>query len=185
MNFRGLAMLMAALILTSCDAHTLASGPIDGRVVDPETKQPIAGAIVVGKWGRAEGLITDNVNVCRHVATAVTDADGRYHLDQWPLGSGAGDSLFGASFSVELAAYKPGMASISRGVIKTDEMTGALELAPWSGTHRDRVRWLDATLTSTELTCNGDTGADEVLKAVRETIDSEATSIATTASPSN
>lgn len=171
---------MAALGLASCHAHTLASGPVVGRVIDPDTKQPVAGAVVVAKWGRAEGILADNVNVCRHVATAVTDADGRYHLDQWPRGTGSVDSLFTSTFNLSLDAYKPGMTSIQRGVIKQDEMTGALELAQWSGTHPDRMRWLQAKLTSTELACDGDTGGDDVLDAVRETIYAEARSIATT-----
>lgn len=180
MKLRRCAFLVAALALASCDAPTLASGPVVGRVIDPDTQQPVAGAVVVAKWGRAEGILADNVNVCRHVATAVTDADGRYHFDQWPRDAGSGYSLFASPFTLSLDAYKPGMTIIRRGVIKQDEMTGALELAQWSGTHPARMQSLQAILTSTELDCDGDAGGRDVLEALRETIDAEVRSIATT-----
>ena len=146
MKFHRCAMLVAALSMTFCYAHTLASGPVDGLVVDPDTKQPVAGAVVVAKWG---------------------------------LGAGSGDSLFASHFNISLDAYKPSMTNIRRTVIKQEDMTGALELAHWSGTHPGRMGWLQAKITSNELTCDGDAGGHKVLEAVRETIYAEVNSIAT------
>ena len=179
---------LVALGAAPLSAAAFDNGPIDGQVIDSDTKQPIPAAIVVARWTDAEGVIADSVTVCRHVATAVTDVDGRYHIDKWHRSSSSSgvdgllqrvaELLFTSGFKVSLDAYKSGMTSVRPAVIKMDEMTGALELAVWSGTHEARMGSLRGTISSGALTCDGDSQAYDVLKAVRGTIYAEAHSIA-------
>jgi hypothetical protein len=177
--FQSVAALLAIAGTVSCGSKGLGSGPIDGQVLDAVSRQPIAGALVVAKWGRAEGFVTDNVHVCRHVATASTDAQGRYHLDPWQPGNGVSQGPFDSRFNVALDAYKPGMADARHGVIKIDEMTSTIELSAWSGTHEQRMDWLRATLSSSELSCGGADDSENALGEAREAIYQEAKSIAT------
>lgn len=172
-------IIACAAFIGGCDSKTLDSGPIDGQVVDAVSRKPIAGAVVLAKWGRAEGLVTDNVEVCRHVAIASTDAQGRYHLDRWLPGSGVSHGPLDSSFSVFLDVYKAGMIDARQGVIKGDEMTSTMELVAWRFTHEQRMNWLRTTISSSELSCNGAVDSADALMAVRETIYQEAKSIAT------
>jgi len=155
-------------------------GPIDGQVIDAVTKQPISGAFVVAKWGRAEGFIADSVEVCRHIVTTVSDAQGRYHIDAWagvpnPVVGWLTDSLY----DVSLDAYKPGMEIVwSDDTLKASDTTGTLELTARAGTHADRLFRLSAMITSRELICSGG-GGFGALQAVRDAVYAEAKAIAT------
>ena len=58
---------------------------IHGRIVDAETGAPVAGAVVIGyhELVKPFGLEAPIIAGKLHVAEAVTDADGRYHLPAW------------------------------------------------------------------------------------------------------
>ena len=56
--------------------------PIEGRVVDQTTGQPIAGAVVVAQWVLAKPPEGDTYEPWV-VIEAVTDAEGRYHIPGW------------------------------------------------------------------------------------------------------
>lgn len=77
----GLVVLIAGL--AGCAGHLLyPSGPFRGRVVDAETKQPLAGAAVVVVWwwdGPGLGHSTEGVHDAVEV---VTDADGVFTIPQ-------------------------------------------------------------------------------------------------------
>ena len=83
------------------------AGPVEGRVLDYATEQPIAGAVVIATW-------TDNLpgwgqrTVCIHAETAAADGSGRYRLEQ-----GLQRSYWGGTGSLILYAYKPGYVSAS------------------------------------------------------------------------
>ncbi len=80
----GLALVVVALVsifmVASC---TYFGGPVSGRVLDSETGNPIAGAVVVARWDGSVNAIVDSRNVCFHVETAISDAAGKYHMPLW------------------------------------------------------------------------------------------------------
>lgn len=74
-------MLVAVIGLAGCgiDYH---GDAIEGRVVDAETRQPVADVIVVSEWRLEGGLHTDVVGHLVLQETA-TDAAGRYRFPAW------------------------------------------------------------------------------------------------------
>ena len=86
---RWLALVLLMLPLGGCDgAPSILFGKrIDGVVLDAETGQPVAGAYVTYRWqGEAMGEAFSGHNapvICYHAAAAVTDAQGRFHIDPW------------------------------------------------------------------------------------------------------
>src|ERR1019366_8738308 len=78
------ATLIFLVWLMSTPALAATIGLVDGRVINTETGEPIAGAIVAAKWmvSVSDGLADSSI-VCSHVETAVSDAAGRYHFDAW------------------------------------------------------------------------------------------------------
>lgn len=86
---RWLALVVAMLPLVGCDGapSTLFGKRIDGVVLDADTGQPVSGAYVTYRWeGEAMGGALSGHNspvICYHAAAAVTDAQGRFHIDPW------------------------------------------------------------------------------------------------------
>ena len=67
----------------SCSAAPpLLTAPIDGQVLDFDSRNPIAGAIVVARWEGAVGM-WEASQACVHVETTVSDSKGRFHFDIW------------------------------------------------------------------------------------------------------
>jgi hypothetical protein len=157
------------------------NGPIDGRVIDVVTRQPISAVIVVATWGRAEFSLAASVEVCDHVATAVSDAQGRYHIDKWQRKASFAEWLFATPYRVSLDAYKPGMEIVMRQTKNElmHEKTGVIELETWPGTHTQRMHRLHALISSGELECFGTPGSNEILAAARDAVYAEAKAIAT------
>ncbi len=78
-----LAGAVAVVLFVLSRGCSFAGGSVSGRVLDFNTGQPIAGAIVVVRWnGAAMGLVHSS-RVCFHVETAVSDVDGRYRVSSW------------------------------------------------------------------------------------------------------
>ena len=86
---RWLTLVVAMLPLVGCDGapSTLFGKRIDGVVLDADTGQPVSGAYVTYRWeGEAMGGALSGHNspvICYHAAAAVTDAQGRFHIDPW------------------------------------------------------------------------------------------------------
>ncbi len=58
--------------------------PITGQVLDQETGQAIAGAIVSARWyATGSGSMGGGTSGCRHLETTKTDAEGRYRIPGW------------------------------------------------------------------------------------------------------
>ncbi len=72
--------VLAMFMFTSC---SFIGGPVSGQVIDAETGQPIAGAIVVARWKGSVSALVDSQSVCFHVETAVSDPEGKYHVPLW------------------------------------------------------------------------------------------------------
>jgi len=77
--------VVAAVLLTaSMQAFSLSGGPLSGVVLDKESKQPMAGVIVVARWrGNWTKIFGESSSACYHVETARTDASGRYQIPSW------------------------------------------------------------------------------------------------------
>ena len=58
-------------------------GTIRGQVLDDETKQPIAGVVVVAKWRAVQPAMPEARSTCLHVESATTDAEGKFRLNNW------------------------------------------------------------------------------------------------------
>ena len=119
--------VLAALSLASLQACSAAGGPVSGVVIDEATGKPVADAIVVMRW-HSSGI---NHSYCHHVATARTDASGRYRIAAWitPLSLRA---VFMSSAGIDYHAYKPGYVTIFRE--GTIALPAKIVIAPFKGT---------------------------------------------------
>ncbi len=82
---------LLALLAGGCSEAGLAPTEFRGRVIDQDTGQPIAGAIVVGKYMGSRG--PEGASSCNRVESAVSSQDGWFTL---PLDSQAGPPLLEA-----------------------------------------------------------------------------------------
>jgi hypothetical protein len=82
----GAAHALVGLILAG---HAGAQPPaysgaeIRGRVVDAETKEPLAGVHVVAQWILTSGMVHPQSITRLQILETVTDAKGEYHLPAW------------------------------------------------------------------------------------------------------
>lgn len=133
--------LLLPLLLLPLAACGVSSKPIEGRVVDAETKKPLAGAIVVARWRGTYSALVDTHTECYHVETATTDKDGRYKMAGWwemPKGP-----LFSKD-SMVLDAYLPGYEEYwPAGYGSTEDFkNNVLYLLPFKGTKQERLNSL-------------------------------------------
>jgi len=76
-------MVAAALFTTSAHAQlTFKADAINGKVVDEETGEPLAGVIIVAKW-TIEASFVGYDNELLNVMETVTDKDGNYGFPGW------------------------------------------------------------------------------------------------------
>ncbi len=73
------ASILSIYVLTLCAAPS-AFTPKKGVVLDWETKEPIAGAIVVAQWQGYRSAIVQTYSVCYHVESVTTDEQGHFRL---------------------------------------------------------------------------------------------------------
>ncbi|MCP4766407.1 MAG: carboxypeptidase regulatory-like domain-containing protein [Gammaproteobacteria bacterium] len=74
------AALMGYILWPASVTPTASGGPVSGRVIEDGSEKPIEGAIVTAWW---RGSIAYSNTVCFHVATTITDAEGRYNFPAW------------------------------------------------------------------------------------------------------
>lgn len=77
-----LAALTALLLCAAC-SNTYRGAPIEGWVVDAQTKQPLEGVIVVVMWELEHGGFHPGQAGALFRKEAVTDAKGRYEFPAW------------------------------------------------------------------------------------------------------
>lgn len=167
-------MLLALLPLTACG---VSSKPIEGQVVDAETKKPIAGAIVIARWRGTYSALVDTHTSCYHVETATTDKDGYYKIPGWwemPKGP------FFSEDSMVLDAYKPGYEKYwPVGYDRTEDFkNNVLYLMPFKGTKEERLKYLMHMSGLAECYAVGDA---KVLFPIQKALYQEANGIASTA----
>lgn len=146
-------LLLLLLPLAACG---VSSKPIEGRVVDAETKKPLAGAIVVARWRGTYSVLVDTHTECYHVETATTDKDGKYRIAGWwekPKGP-----LFSKD-SMVLDAYLPGYEKYwPAGYGSTEDFkNNVLYLAPFKGTREERLKYLMSMSSTADCYAASDT----------------------------
>jgi len=113
----GALILIGGVLIASCTLaggqeapegrylEGMTHGPYRGRVVDAETKQPLAGAVVLAVWmqDRVYPLHTPTVRYA--VRETATDADGRFLIDAKALEERAPRRTLHPSFKVFLPGY--------------------------------------------------------------------------------
>jgi hypothetical protein len=122
--------LLTALCIGACSAIPVSGGsPVSGRVTEAGSGRPIEGAIAVVYW---EGVVPiKGSEICVHVETAVTDAEGRYRTHEWSFDH----PKLSVDFLPRYSVYKPGMQfSYVR--------LSSLEMKPWPGSREDRLKEL-------------------------------------------
>lgn len=118
-------------------------GPYRGRVIDAETKAPLAGAVVVARWLRDRVYPLHSVQENYAVRETLTDADGRFVLDARDIEKGAPRRTYHPEFLI----FAPGYASYPRHQVSPRGFSGGIferegtivELLRLSGTDERRV----------------------------------------------
>jgi hypothetical protein len=156
----------------SLNALALSSGPIEGRVLDESTGQPVAGAIVVTTWNASDwsGLAVTR-RVCYHVETATSDANGKFRIPAWSDGLSA-RGLFMHDHVVAAEAYKAGY-------VRPKTITDKPEIvwvAPFKGTKDEYFDYLEVVAGSNN--CSGGGESRRTLYRLYEPLAGEAKSIA-------
>ncbi len=146
--------LAAIFVVVSISACSLLPptkiSPVTGRVLDHDTGQPVAGAIVVVRWiGTATKAFVDQHTACYHVETAKTDAEGIYETTSWLEASKYQDLGFkGRRIMVYKAGYRHiagdegGMLYLEKERVAVDQrleyllwLSGYLSCGSWKNQH--------------------------------------------------
>lgn len=98
---RLLALLLAALVCALAGCYDLPyPGPYDGQVTDADTGEPISGATVEASWWCHDNPLPDGPGSFFVRTKAVTDGQGRFHINKETRRGG----LFGSSFHLGASA---------------------------------------------------------------------------------
>jgi len=174
-NFQFCAVPLLLVALTS-SAPAFENGPIDARVTDAVSHEPVAGAIVVANWERGHTSIAAGWTSCDHMQLAITDARGRYHIDRWSHFDNPFDWFFSGKFVLVVQAYRAGMIYTVPPVVRFDERSGNIQMAKFAGSQSEHMNYLWHVAT---WYC-GDVGEDaKSLQSLRRAVYAEAQEIAT------
>ena len=97
-------------------------GPYRGRVIDAETKAPLAGAVVVALWWRNRVYPFHSVAEHYAVRETVTDAEGRFLLDAKDVEEGAPRRTYHPEFLI----FQPGYGSYPKKYVSPRGFTGGI-----------------------------------------------------------
>jgi hypothetical protein len=97
-------------------------GPYQGRVVDAETKAPLAGAVVVALWWRNRVYPFHSVAEHYAVRETVTDPEGRFFLDVKDVEEGAPRRTYHPEYLI----FQPGYGSYPRKHVAPTGFTGGI-----------------------------------------------------------
>jgi len=125
-----LVLLVMLLPLPACATDFVVSSPtVEGRVIEQETRKPVADALVVVLW---KGHAGHSGTVCYRVETATSDAQGAYRIKAWEQPAPGGAPL--SRYRLPMA-YKSGYEYIA-----SDKDT--VYLKPFTGTPGERLNYL-------------------------------------------
>lgn len=105
------ALLMQSALVACGREQILSADPVDARLVDADTGQPLAGVPVVAYWELKGGSLTGDSLPCgaANVEEAVTDKEGKFHVPGWgPVKGSCGYMRqLDPQFFVFKSGYKP------------------------------------------------------------------------------
>ena len=126
-----LVVMMLVPVLQGC-MSSVSGGPVAGQVLADSSGNPIAGVIVLAVWYGDGGFGT---GVCIHVESAITDAEGRYHIPTWKKSHKYG---FSSRRPVYKQTYKVGYQE-AQALREKGEFES---LAVYTGTREQRLQYL-------------------------------------------
>ena len=159
--------------LTACDlfGEPMAKGKaIDSKVLEVETNKPIAGAIITARWVGQVSSLADSSEVCFHVASTTTDAQGNYHIPTWRKKTKFARAK---NKTVKVSAFKP-----QYHYAKMNPKDNTAYVRKFKGTSREWMDELRGALSRTGCANGGASNKNRLslINALRE----EAKKIATT-----
>lgn len=175
---RFIRLLLVSILFVPLSACGLSSGPIEGRVLDLDTKQPVAGAIVVVRWEGTHLIpFADTQSSCYHAESAVTDDEGRYRIARWSAPSKG--PLFTEDYK-SFTVYKVGYSHFmeSRYGESEDTKKNIYFLKAFKGSREERLKYLNRVSNATECASAGDSYAS--LLPLRRAVFEEAQPLAQT-----
>lgn len=124
------SLVLALFLLTPTGAF--GGPPFHGQVIDAETNEPLGGAIIVVVWRKTVRLSMEGRQVLHEVAEAVTDAEGRFSVEDnpsWNL-----NPLTQLDPYPEIGIFHPGYAAFpgSWDSIRVRKQSGRIEEMNWS-----------------------------------------------------
>lgn len=122
MQFAKWIVAISVVVLSACTE--ISGGPVEGRVTDKESGQPVEGAVVLIKWNMATGgMLAGTHYVCYHIEAARTDANGHYLVPKWRVKLGLDETgaqmkwlPFNQTSDLYLEMLKPGYLRGSNGM---------------------------------------------------------------------
>ena len=135
---------ITALLATLCGC-SFTGGPVSGRVLDVETRKPVAGAIVVVRWEGSISSLVDSQSTCFHVETVTSDSEGIYQIPRW-WQSPKLRLMFGGAAVAE--AYKPGFESAHANENESNASPANVYLKSFAGTNAERFAYISERVFS-------------------------------------
>ena len=114
---RWLPIGLLLMTLQGCD---WSGGPIDGQVLEWDTRKPVPDTLVAVKWSGQLALgMADTRSFCYHVAVSRTNNDGRFHIPRWT--KPATVAYVARQTSDADIIYKPGFKEFTTGELVNSE----------------------------------------------------------------
>jgi hypothetical protein len=167
-------MLAIAILVLIARLCAITGGPVSGRVIDADTGQPIADAIVIVRWNSQPPGMYSHPD-CFHVETSRSTVDGTYRAPLWIEIPAL--LLIGQTHYSD--AYRPGYERIH---VHTKEAEAAPEdvyLKQFRGTDSERFDFISGPVFS-GMSCLGGGTSQRSLFPLRKAALHEARNLART-----
>ena len=121
-------MFVLVLLWVSTTPHPMYGADIyQGRVVDEETGQPLAGAVVTVVWFRSPIVGMEGTRDFQSAQEAVADSDGKFYL---PVSPGSNWNPFNYTRKEpEIVIYHPGYEPTWAGWMVRNKFSSTIDLA--------------------------------------------------------
>ena len=142
--------------------HLLSGKRVSGEIVDAITGKPIPGAFVSFFW--ESGIVPSGFTghnsrtICYHVASAITDGEGRFQVAPWRKWSRYDVEVTDPLAIVYAADYVPMQVvlNVGRGKPPIERLTERYSLTPFRGSVDQRMRMLFWGLANHDCFYGGD-----------------------------